>query len=101
VNAYTNILASAPQEIQAFAVTQSGQQWDAGWYQSVLDLTQKAADAATEPEAEQYLDMLIWCIVDSGPVGVGFAPFIGAAADAMQRRRKRAFTDRKTDRRDA
>ena len=101
VNAYTNILASVPREVLAFADTESGQRWDAGWYRRVLDLSQKAADAPTELEAERYLDMLLWCIVDSGPVGVGFAPSIDSAADAMQRLRKRAFIDRKTGRRDA
>ena len=101
VNSYTNILAKAPQEVRAFADTDSGQRWDAGWYQSVLELTQKVADAPTEPEAERYLDMLLWCIVDSGPLGVGFAPSIDAAADAMQRRRKRNFIADKTSRRQA
>jgi|APSaa5957512622_1039677.scaffolds.fasta_scaffold102273_2 hypothetical protein len=100
MNSYTEHLEPAPEEIRAFASSETGADWDEGWYQQIESLVQKAADASDDDGAERYLDMLLWCIVDSGPLGKGFAPSIDKAADAMQRKRKQAFKkQRESDRR--
>ena len=94
MNSYAKSLAIAPQEIRAFAVTAEGQKWDSAWYNQILVLVAKAYSQTNDEEAEHYLDLLLHAIVDSGPVGKGFAPSIGQAADAMQRKRKRVVQAR-------
>jgi hypothetical protein len=95
MNSYSQHLAVAAEEIQAFAATEEGRKWDSPWYRQIADLTEKTKAAPTDEEAERYLDMLLWCIVDSGPLGKGFAPSIEVAADAMQRKRKKGFKERR------
>jgi hypothetical protein len=95
MNSYAPHLAPALDQIRAFAVTEEGKKWDSQWYEQIADLTEKTKTASTDEEAERYLDMLLWCIVDSGPLGKDFAPSIDIAADAMQRKRKRGFKERR------
>src|SRR5437764_15308848 len=95
MNSYTQPLALAVEEIRSFVASEEGKKWDSQWYQQIQDLTEKTKAAQTDEQAERYLDMLLWCIVDSGPLGKGFAPSIDIAADAMQRKRKRQFKDRR------
>jgi hypothetical protein len=78
-------------EVRAFSSSDEGARWELQWYQQITDLIEKAETAPTDEEAERYLDMLLWYIVDSGPVRKGFSPSIEKAADAMQRRRKKHF----------
>jgi hypothetical protein len=95
MNSYAQHLAPAAEEIRTFAATEEGRKWDSQWYQQIEDLTGKTKAAPTDEAAERYLDMLLWCIVDSGPLGKGFAPSIDRAADAMQRKRKKQFKERR------
>ena len=95
MNFYSQHLATTAEEIRAFAISEVGRKWDSQWYQQIENLTEKAKAATTDDEAERYLDMLLWCIVDSGPLGKGFAPSIDRAADAMQRKRKKQFKERR------
>ncbi len=95
MNPYAGHLTAAADEVRAFAVTKEGRNWDSQWYDQIFPLANKVQTAPTESEAERYLDMIMWAIVDSGPVGKGFAPSIERAADAMQRRRKKAFKERR------
>ncbi|OIR01848.1 hypothetical protein GALL_161500 [mine drainage metagenome] len=94
MNSYAQYLARAAEEIRIFAASKDGSQWGSQWYEQISDLTEKTRAASTDEAAERYLDMLLWCIVDSGPLGKGFAPSIDIAADAMQRKRKRQFKER-------
>ena len=95
MNRYALLLADTEAEIDAFVSGPHGAQCDASWYSDIKDLVRKVAAAPSDPEAERYLDMLCWCIVDSGPLGKGFAPSIDTAADAMQRKRKQEFKERR------
>ena len=95
MNSYTKYLETSAEEIRAFAAGEEGKQCDSEWYQQIIDLAEKTCIAPTDDEAERYLDMLLWCIVDSGPLGKGFAPSIDIAADAMQRKRKKQFKERR------
>jgi hypothetical protein len=69
MNRYAPLLADTEAEIDAFASGPHGAQCDAGWYSDIKDLVRKVAAASTDPEVERYLDMLCWCIVDSGLFG--------------------------------
>ena len=91
MNLYTQHLVGTVEEIRAFASSDEGRKYDAQWYDQIESLVSKVCIQSSDEEAERYLDMLMWCIVDSGPLGKGFAPSIDRAADAMQRKRKRAF----------
>ena len=93
MNAYSKTLAGAADELRAFAGTDAGRYWDSVWYDRLIDLTSKTIDAPTDADAESCLDMVLWDIVDSGPLVAPCSPSISAAADAMQRRRKRHFID--------
>jgi hypothetical protein len=95
VNSYAQHLTDAVAEIRAFATTDEGRKCDSQWYEQIESLVGKVCAQTADEEAERYLDMLMWCIVDSGPLGQGFAPSIDRAADAMQRKRKRAFKERR------
>ena len=95
MNSYAQYLVPAADEIRAFGATEEGRKRDSQWYQQVADLAEKTKAAPTDEEAERYLDMLLWCVVDSGPVGKDFAPSIDIAADAMQRKRKKGFKERR------
>jgi hypothetical protein len=95
MNSYVQRLEPAKEEILAFAASEDGKKWDAAWYSTIEDLVEKARGAASDEAAERYLDMLLWCIVDSGPLKKEFAPSIDRAADAMQRKRKKAFKARR------
>jgi hypothetical protein len=94
MNSYASLLSPAKSEIEQFAVGIHGGQCPPEWYRQIIDLVQKTKGASTDEAAERYLDMLLWCIVDSGPLGKGFAPSVDIAADAMQRKRKRQFKER-------
>jgi hypothetical protein len=93
VNAYSKTLAGAANELRAFAGTEAGSSWDSVWYDRLIALTTKTIDAPTDADAERYLDMVLWHIVDSGPLAAPCSSSISAAAEAMQRRRKRRFID--------
>lgn len=95
MNSYAQHLVGAVAEVRSFASTDEGRKWDSEWYQQIESLVGKICTQTTDDEAERYLDMLMWCIVDSGPLGKGFAPSIDRAADAMQRKRKRIFRERR------
>jgi len=95
MNPYADILSTAAEEIRAFAATEEGRRWESQWYDRVLSLVDKVRIQPTTSEAERYLDMVMWAIVDSGPLGKGFGPSIDRAADAMQRRRKQEFKERR------
>ena len=94
MNSYLKYLETSADEIRAFAAGEEGKQCDSEWYRQIFDLTEKTRIAPTDEDAERYLDMLLWCIVDSGP-NKGFAPSIDIAADAMQRKRKKQFKERR------
>lgn len=95
MNSYSKTLSPAFGEIDSFQKTEEGKKWDAGWYQRIQDLVTKTKEEKTDEGAERYLDMVLHCIVDSGPLGKGFAPSIDQAADAMQRKRKSQFKARR------
>ena len=95
MNSYSQHLVNAVAEIRAFASSDAGRKYDSQWYEQIESLIGKVCAQTTDEEAERYLDMLMWCIVDSGPLGEGFAPSIDRAADAMQRKRKRGFKERR------
>ena len=95
MNSYAQHLVGAVEEIRSFSSTDEGRKWDAQWYHQIESLVDKVSAQNSDDEAERYLDMLMWCIVDSGPLGLGFAPSIDRAADAMQRKRKRVFKERR------
>ena len=88
MNSYADILAKAEEEVREFALAEKGAQWDARWYDQICDLVRRIRTQESNDDAERLIDMLMWSIVDSGPLGCGFAPSIDRAADAMQRRRK-------------
>ena len=98
MNSYTGILAGAEDEVREFANSDDGAPWDAKWYKGVSDLVRRIREQSTDEEAERLLDMLMWMIVDSGPLGKGFGRSIDQAADAMQRKRKRAHIERRVER---
>lgn len=95
MNSYGQHLANATEEVRAFAATEEGRKWETKWYDQIVSLVDEVRAQPTDEEAERCLDMLMWAIVDSGPLGKGFAPSIGRAADAMQRKRKRQFKNRR------
>jgi len=90
MNSYTAILSTADDEIRKFALSESGAQSDTRWYDRICELVEQVRVQQSNSEAERILDVVMRMIVDSCPLGSGFAPAIGAAADAMQRRRKRS-----------
>lgn len=96
MNSYTDILANAEHEVREFAQTEKGLQWDTEWYDQICELARRIRIQESNDDAERLMDMMMWSIVDSGPLGCGFAPSIDRAADAMQRRRKRAHIARRT-----
>ena len=96
MNSYADSLATARDEIRAFALTEEGRKWDSAWYDQIFSLVEKAHSQTRDEGAERYLDMLLHAIVDSGPLGKAFAPSIDQAAEAMQRKRKRVFQDRRS-----
>lgn len=97
MNTYTSILAGAEDEIREFVNSDDGALWDAKWYDRVSDLVRRIREQSTDEEAERLLDMLMRMIVDSGPLGKGFGRSIDQAADAMQRKRKRAHVTRRVE----
>ena len=94
MNPYADILATAADEVRAFAVTDDGRRLESQWHDQVLSLIEKVRIQPTTLDAERYLDMLMWAIVDSGPLCKGFTT-IDRAAAAMQRRRKQEFKERR------
>jgi hypothetical protein len=96
MNSYADILADAEEEVREFALTKNGAQWNNQWYDQICDLVRRIRTQESNDDAERLIDMLMWSVVDSGPLGCGFAPSIDRAADAMQRRRKRAHIERRT-----
>lgn len=95
MNSYTKSLMNAIKEIHDFAETDEGKKWDKHWYEQIIALVEKIKIQNTDEQAERYLDMLLHGIVDSGPLGKGFAPSIDAAAGAMQIKRKKAFKEKR------
>lgn len=98
MNSYTGILAVAEDEVREFATSDDGAAWSAKWYDQVSDLIWRIKEQTKDDEAERLLDMLMWMIVDSGPLGKGFGRSIDQAAEAMQRKRKRAHIKRRIER---
>lgn len=89
MNSYADIIANVEEEVREFALSEKGAQWDAQWYNRISELVSQIRTQESNDEAEHLIDMLMWSIVDSGPLSCGFAPSIERVVDAMQRRRKR------------
>lgn len=93
MNRYTPLLHNTDAEIESFASGPDGALCGSSWYSEVKRLVQRVKEAQDDLEAEKFLDMVLWSIVDNGPLGRGFSPSIELAADAMQRKRKREFKE--------
>ena len=88
MNAYTLTLTGAADEVREFAKSDEGSAWDADYYDRVCELVRNIRDQPTDELAERFLDLLMWMIVDGGPVvGLGLSKSISEAAAAMQRKR--------------
>ena len=88
MNAYTLTLTGAADEVREFAKSDQGSAWDADYYDRVCELVRNIRDQPTDELAERFLDLLMWMIVDGGPVvGLGLSKSISEAAAAMQRKR--------------
>lgn len=96
MNSYTRHLDPAKAEILRFAASEEGDRWPASSYEQLIDLVEKTQNAPTDEAAERYLDMLLWSIVDSGPLEI--SPSVDIAAEAMQRKRKRLFRENRKGR---
>ena len=97
MNRYTQLLESSLAEIAKFAKTEKGMEWDGDWYKQLSGLIEKASKEADQQRAEEIMDMASWCIVDSGPIGSGFAPSFNAAQEALVKaRRHREIEKRKS-----
>ena len=95
MNAYSKILDPALREIDEFARTHEGRKYASEWYEELKVVVERASTTQEDEEAERLLDAIVRSIVDSGPLGNGFAPAINAAGDAMQRRRKQSLKEKK------
>ena len=97
MNPYTKFLRNALGEIDVFSKTQKGKEWNGDWYKRIKELVTKAADENQE-RAEEYIDMISWYVVDSGPIGCRFAPSIDKAQGAIiKARRQREINKHKKD----
>ena len=95
MNSYSQHLATAVEEIRAFADSDEGKACEPRFYQQMIELTESVKSARSDEEAERFLDMLLWCVVESVPPKKNFAPSIDIAAAAMQRKRKAEFKRRR------
>ena len=83
MNPYTKLLKASLSEIDDFSKTQKGKEWNDSWYKRTKVLVEKAAEEESQDRAEELMDMISWCIVDSGPLGSGFVPSIDKAQEAL------------------
>ena len=83
MNPYTELLKTSLSEIDEFSKTEKGKGWNKYWYKSIKELVVKAAEEKNQDRAEEIMDMVSWVIVDSGPLGCGFAPSIDKAQEAL------------------
>jgi hypothetical protein len=97
MNPYSELLKVSLTEIDNFALSEKGSEWDAGWYSQLKELVSKAARESSQDRAEGLMDMVSWCIVDSGPIGCDFAPSINQAQEALikVRRKREIDSDKK------
>ena len=93
MNPYTKLLNSSLAEIDEFSLSEKGRQWDSLWYGQIKELIAKAALEPNQDRAEELMDMVSWCIVDSGPIGCDFAPSINQAQEALIKERRRRDID--------
>ena len=93
MNPYTELLNSSITEIDEFALSEKGREWDASWFSQVKELVSKAALESSQDRAEVLMDMVSWSIVDSGPIGCGFAPSINQAQEALIKVRRNREID--------
>ena len=87
MNRYTQLLERSLAEIAEFSKSEKGMEWDADWYKQLSGLIEKASKETDQQRAEEIMDMASWCIVDSGPLGLGFAPSFNAAQEALVKAR--------------
>lgn len=83
MNPYTEMLKASLSEIDEFSKTEKGKEWNDDWYKRIKELIVKAAEEKDQDRAEELMDMVMWGIVDSGPLGCGFAPSIDKAQEAL------------------
>jgi hypothetical protein len=96
MNSYSELLKVSLTEIDEFALSEKGSDWDAAWYSQLKELVFRAARESSQDRAEELMDMVSWCVVDSGPIGCGFAPSINQAQEALIKvRRKREIDSHK------
>lgn len=88
MNPYSELLTVSLTEIDDFALSEKGSDWDSGWYRQLKELVSKAAQESSQNRAEELMDMVSWCIVDSGPMDSGFAPSINQAQKALIKLRR-------------
>ena len=81
MNQYTKLLNNSLREIDEFFKTEKGKEWDIEWYTRIKTLIVKAAQETNQGQAEKLLDMILWTIVDSGPLG--FAPSLDHAQEML------------------
>ena len=99
MNPYASVLQAAPDEVAKFRQSDDGNGFEDPWFDQILDLIEKARLAKTAPDAERYLDMLLWSIVDSGPLTTGLSDSVEQAARTMQPLRNRRFIASRDDQR--
>ena len=88
MNPYTELLKASLEEIDQFSRSEDGYEWKQEWYNQLKALVTKAANESRQERAEELMDMISWSIVDSGPLGKGFAPSIDQAQEALIKVRK-------------
>ncbi|MET0006120.1 MAG: hypothetical protein ABW087_21180 [Candidatus Thiodiazotropha sp.] len=88
MNPYSQLLDSALEEIEEFSRTDEGVEWEIKWYKRIMELVAKASREIDHERAEELMDMVSWCIVDSGPQVLAFAPSLNAAQEALVKARR-------------
>jgi hypothetical protein len=94
MNPYSELLKISLSEIDEFTLSEKGSEWDLGWYSQLKELVANAAQESSQDRAEELMDMVSWCIVDSGPIGCGFAPSINQAQEVLIKVRRKREIDR-------
>ena len=88
MNRYTQLLEISLAEIAEYSRSEKGMERDSDWYKQISGLIEKASKETDQQRAEEIMDMASWCIVDSGPLGLGFAPSFHAAQEALVKARR-------------
>ena len=89
MNSYSKILVNVSSEIDEFSQSEYGKQWKSSWYSTIKAYIQKAIEAKSNEEAEEFLGTILYMLIDSGPITAEISQSLGVALDSLQTKKKR------------